>query len=375
MARVVPPMDALRELARVLVDAPAFAACAGRDAYQRALWHLAVRHSVHLVLAWRVAEDKAGQWHSQCGAAAREALADASVLEELQRRELTRLSAAFAHRGIPALLLKGAAWAYSLYARPVLRPRDDTDVLVDQSSRDRADSLLLSLGYEPAVENVMQLASGQRHYRRVDEQRVVHPLDLHWRVTNPLVFADALPFERLWARSVAMPIPGARTLCDVDGLLLACLHRLAHHGNASELLWLMDIHLLASAITAEQWNEFTREAESGGLRGVCAQSLLSAVTCFGTEIPTDVEAWLHRAARELPERVFLGHGVSPLGLLFSDWRAIGTWKGRLRLMKDHVYPARSYMVARYGPRHPWLLPLLYGRRAIGGLRRWVMQGR
>ena len=368
-------MDKRRELGRVLVDDAAFASYAGRDADQRALWNLAVRHSVHLLLAWRIAEDKTGRWRSQCGAAARETLADASVIEELQRRELTRLSGAFAHHRIQALLLKGAAWAYTLYARPLLRPRDDTDVLVDQSSRACADSLLLSLGYEPAVEHVMELASGQRHYRRVDEQGLAHPLDLHWRVTNPLVFADALPFEHLWARSVAMSIPGARTLCDVDGLLLACLHRLAHHGNESELLWLMDIHLLAGAITAGQWNAFTLEAESGGLRGICAQSLLSAVACFGTAIPTDVETWLHSAARELPERVFLGQGVSPLGLLFSDWRAIGTWKGRLRLMKDHIYPARSYMVARYGPRHPWLLPLLYGRRAIGGLRRWVMQGR
>src|SRR5688572_5414405 len=97
MAREVVPMNGLRELARVLVDASAFAAYAGRDAYQRALWHLAVRHSVHLLLAWRIAEDEAGRWHSECGAAAREALADASVLEELQRRELTRISAAFGH--------------------------------------------------------------------------------------------------------------------------------------------------------------------------------------------------------------------------------------------------------------------------------------
>jgi len=366
-------MQRLRELGLVLVDDAAFASYAGGD--QHRLWELAVRHSVHLLLAWRIAEDKTGRWQAECRAAAREALADASVLEELQRRELTRLSAAFAHRGIQALLLKGAAWAYTLYARPALRPRDDTDLLVDESSCDRAELVLLSLGYEPAVEHVMPLASGQRHFRRVDEQGVVHPLDLHWRVTNPLVFADALPFGRLWERSVAMNIPGARTLCDVDGLLLACLHRLAHHGNTSELLWLMDIHLLATAITAEQWNEFTREAESGGLRGVCALSLVSAVMCFGTEVPTGVETWLRKAERELPERVFLGRGVSPLGLLYSDWRAIGTWKGRLRLVKDHVYPARSYMVARYRPRHPWLLPLLYGRRAFGGLRRWVMQGR
>jgi hypothetical protein len=229
------------------------------------------------------------------------------------------------------------------------------------------------LGYEPAVEHVCS-------WRPVSAISVASTnrgrasLDLHWRVTNPLCspthcHSTPLGTQRRHEDSQA------RTLCDVDGLLLACLHRLAHHGNTSELLWLMDIHLLATAITAEQWNEFTREGESGGLRGVCALSLVSAVMCFGTEVPTGVETWLRKAEREVPERVFLGRGVSPLGLLYSDWRAIGSWKGRLRLVKDHVYPARSYMVARYGPRHPWLLPLLYGRRAFGGLRRWVMQGR
>ena len=368
-------MDRLRELGRILVDDRAFAACTGRDAEQRALWNLAVRHSVHLLLAWRIAEDRAAQQHSPWEAAAREALAAASVLEELQHRELTRLSAALAHRRVPALLLKGAAWAYSLYARPVLRPRDDTDVLVNESARDQVEELLRSLGYEPAIEHVMRLASGQCHYHRVDEQHVLHRLDLHWRVTNPLVFADALPFERLWARSVAMPIPGARTLCDVDGLLLACLHRLAHHGDMSDLLWLMDVHLLATALTDEQCTEFTREAERNGLREVCAQSLLGAIACFGTEIPADVGTWLNGAARRLPERVFLGHGVSPLGLLFSDLRALGSWKSRLHLLKDHICPARSYMVARYGSHYSCLWPFLYGRRAIGGLRRWVMQGR
>ena len=368
-------MDRLRKLSRILVDETAFAASAGRDADQRELWDLAVRHSVHLLLARQIAEDDTGRWRAEVDVAAREALAAASVLEELQRRELTRLSHAFARRRIHALLLKGAAWAYTLYERPQLRPRVDTDVLVDTSACGPAEDLLLSLGYEPAVENVMGLASSQRHYRYVDEQQVSHPLDLHWRVTNPIVFAEALPFDRLWARSVPVPISGARTLCAVDGLLLACLHRIAHHGGQSDLSWLMDVHLLAGALTAEQWADFATEAERGGLRGVCAESLRGAVERFGTAIPAGVQQSVDRAGRERPDQLFLGRGVSPLGLLLSDWRAIGSWKGRLRLVKEHICPDRSYMVARYGPHGPWSLPFLYGRRALGGLRRWIVHGR
>lgn len=364
-------MSNVRKLSRVLVDDAAFGACEGHDADQRELWELAVDHSVHLLLAWRMAEDRSERWNPQWRAAGREALARATVLEELQRRELARLTAAFADRAIPILLLKGAAWAYTVYARPVLRPRDDTDLLVDPSAVDSAGRLLLRLGYEPSVENVMALASGQRHYRRVDDRQIAHPIDLHWRVTNPLVFVGALPFERLWTRSVAMPVPDARTLCPVDALVLACLHRLAHHGAESPLLWLMDIHLLASGFGIGEWDEFQSEAERHGLAGVCAQSLMRAVEHFGTRVPARIEPWLARAARDTPEPVFLGSGVDPLGVLVSDWRAVGSWAGRLRLLKDHLWPPRSYMEARYGPRRPLTWPFVYGWRAIGGLRRWV----
>jgi hypothetical protein len=367
-------MDRLEELSRILVDDSAFAVCAGRAAEQRALWELAVRHSVHVLLAWRIADDASDRWHSEWRAASRQTLVQATVLEELQRRELARLAVAFSAVAIPALLLKGSAWAYTLYTRPLLRPRDDTDVLVSASSRDRAERLLLSLGYEPAVESRMEVASAQRHYGRVDEHQVAHPVDLHWRVTNPLVFGDALPFERLWQRSVDGPVPGSRTLCGVDALLLACLHRLAHHGSESALLWLMDVHLLASSLAPDEWDDFMEEAGHSRLRGVCALSLLRAVDHFTTPVPAHVETWLAEA-REMPDRVFLGNGVSPLGVLMSDWRAVGTWTGRLRLMKDHVCPPRSYMDARYGPHHPLMVPLLYGQRAIAGLGRWMKHGR
>lgn len=366
-------MERLQELARVLVDDAALAAWAGGDGDRRGLWDLAVREDVHCLLAWRVLVDGEGLCADARRREARAALAGATALEALQRRELARLTTAFARHGIRALLLKGAAWAYTVYPDPALRPRLDSDVLIDVTARGPVEHLLLSIGYEPAVENVMELASAQRHYRRVDDWRVVHALDVHWRVANPLVFADALPFAHLWDRSVGVARLGeARTLCAADALLLACLHRVAHHGHLSSLLWLLDVHLLAGALSAEQWDDLVREADASGLRGICAQGLSRAIEWFGTRVPEDVRAWL--GGSETPEAVFLGRGVSPLGVLISDWRAVATWAGRLRLIGDHVCPPPSYMLARYGSRHRILLPFLYGQRAIGGLCRWAARG-
>jgi hypothetical protein len=364
----------IRLLARLVSDDAAFAAWQGSEADQRALWEAAAAEGADRLLAARVRPDL--RWSAGDRRAAREILTRATAIEALQRRELLRLVQAFAAASIPMLVVKGAAWAFTLYPSPELRPRQDTDVLIDPASRQAADDALVDLGYRPAVESAMELASAQRHYTRLDDVAVPHHVDLHWRAANPLVFARALPFSRVYERSVAVAaLEGGRTLCATDALLLACLHRVAHHGHESGLVWLLDVHLIASRLTAAEWETLVRSAEENALAGVCARTLARAIDWFGTPVPDGVLVWIARAGAESADAVFLGRGVSPLGVFMSDWRAIGTWMGRLRLVKDHVFPPSSYMFARYGTRHQAVLPFLYGQRALGGLCRWVFYGR
>jgi putative nucleotidyltransferase-like protein len=367
-------MDDLHRLGLILAAGES-AAAAGLDrATQDRLWHLAVQQWLHLPLAWRILAD-ADSWTDCRRTAARAMLADAAVLEEVQRRELETLVAAIAAAGVRALLLKGAAWAYTAYPEPILRSRDDTDLLIDVADRDRAARALVALGYRPAAENTADLATAQRHFLHVDARRVNHPVDLHWRVANPLAFAGALPFMRVWPRSEAVPaVVGARALCAVDSLLLACVHRLAHHGDDSNLVWVYDIHLLAHRLTADCWRDLAVEAASSGLCRVTANGLSRSADLFGTAVPSGFLARL-AAADEPRQAAFLRPRVTPLDALASDWRALDTWAGRLRLLRAHVLPARAYMAAKYGTDHAMLLPLLYAHRALGGLPRWVSGSR
>ena len=63
--------------------------------------------------------------------------------------ELRAVLEALARQGLPVLLLKGAALAYTLYPEPHLRNRCDADLLLP--SRDEAECagrVLQTLGYQ-----------------------------------------------------------------------------------------------------------------------------------------------------------------------------------------------------------------------------------
>ena len=68
---------------------------------------------------------------------------DAIVLDLARVAELKQLLRALARGGVLPLLLKGAHLAYSHYARPYLRPKSDTDLLVPPHARDAREAIAL----------------------------------------------------------------------------------------------------------------------------------------------------------------------------------------------------------------------------------------
>jgi hypothetical protein len=369
-------MDRLHELARALVDDTALAA-AGADAdVQTALWDLATEQAVHVLLAWRIVGAAGASWSAERRAAARAALAAAAVADEIQRRDVVRTATAFAEAGVDALVLKGAAWAHLLYTDPALRPRLDADILIAPPAFDAADRVLRGLGYEPPPVHTSELVTSQRSYQRTAAQRLVVQVDLHWRVTNRLAFANALPFARVWPRRMRVDaLDGAWTMGLVDALQLACVHRVAHHGDRPELLWLMDIDLLAARLSDAEWRDLVEQAERNGLIGACALGLARATEWFGTRVPPDVRTAFAAHSDETLDQTFLQAQIDPLGILASDWRATGSWSTRLRLVTAHVFPAPDYIRARYGVQRSIWLPFLYAHRAISGLSRWIAGSR
>jgi len=86
------------------------------------------------------------------------------------------------HRGVRAILLKGASLRRLVYDQSEVRVSADVDVLVDEGSIDTVEAALSDLGFQYLGVTV---ADGRRHRRRawVHEPTGI-PLELHTSITG-----------------------------------------------------------------------------------------------------------------------------------------------------------------------------------------------
>lgn len=345
----------------------------GAEPPTAALMDVAVRHRVHYLLA-------AGAWRDSPGdlsAGLQRELRQAAAFDAWREQDLTGLLDALASAGIDVLLMKGSALAYQIYDTPHLRVRADTDVLIRRERLEAAERVLAAQGWSRPPENDFELAAAQRHYEKpAPASRRVH-LDVHWRIANPRTFSEALSFDELSVRAVPVPALGhaARALGAVDALFLACLHRIAHHDDEIDLLWLWDIHLLVSRLSPDEEEAFVALAVRTAMTSVCVRGLELAASAFATQAAAPSAATMALRLRAAgdglsePASRFIG-GARPIATLRADLAHVSGWRMALRLLGERVVPSRQYMRALY-PRWPRaLLWLAYLDRLVRGTPKW-----
>ncbi|HEX5215700.1 MAG TPA: nucleotidyltransferase family protein [Vicinamibacterales bacterium] len=298
-----------------------------------------------------------------------------SAVDILREAELRRLLAAFTAASVPMVLIKGAALAYTHYARSDLRPRLDTDVLIPADAQARAEAVLAAAGYTLQPQITADLVMYQAAYAKGLGGDARHLIDLHWRIANPQSFGGVLTFEELAAS--ALPVPAldaaARSLDDVRALVLSCVHRVAHHRDAPNLIWIHDIHLEASRLDNPSWERFLVLAHDRDIGAVCRRSLEMAGQLFHTSIPSAVMSD-PRLAGELtmraPTAAHLDHRRH-VSTVLDDFKQLPGWRQRLRLARQHLLPPAAYMREVYAPASRAPLAFLYTIRAVKGARRWL----
>ena len=330
------------------------------------------RHRVHLLVADSLlTEERAEPGTTEL---TRE-LRQAAALDLRSTETIAALLNAFAAAGVDALLMKGAGLAHTVYRAPYLRVRADTDILIEHDDLARAEQVLMDQGWNRPVERHVALTAAQYHYSR--SRGAAHHIDLHWRVANPLIFAQALSFAELRARAVSVPSLGAhaRTLGIADALFLACLHRVAHHDDEIQLLWLWDLHLLIQRTSPEDRDAFIRLAERERMGAVCCRGVALTADCFGTPGASDLaEALGQRTGGGEPSARFI-RDARPVTALRSDLESLRGWQSRIAYLAEHLFPSRAYMRSVYPGCPPVLLPFAYGYRIARGAPKWFTRRR
>lgn len=347
----------MRELCALVAGTAA--ACSEEERRVPELLALARTHRVHLLVARRIA----------CGELRIEARVEA-LRDGLRVRELLRVGAALEADGCAPVVFKGAALSLTHYQQSWRRPRLDADLLVASVSRARAASALAGLGYLRPPMTAGRHVMHQEMHVRPDPVVGEHVVDLHWRLANPNLLAGLPDHAELRGRAARVELPdGAVTVASpADALVIACVHRAAHHAGSEELLWLYDIHLVASRLTGEEWTLAVNLARRAGVAGVVRRGLELAARAFGECAPAPVREELASAGREA-STVFLRTDLRPLDRLRADVAALGA-AGGTRLIAEHLFPPPSYMRQKYGLESAMMLPLAYARRIVRGASGW-----
>jgi hypothetical protein len=302
----------------------------------------------------------------------REALA--RTMWELRHQQvLARTLSALANIGIHPILFKGTALAYSVYTNPVLRVRGDTDFIIQPHERVRLHEALTALGFKGEKQDAVEFVRYTTNYTLEAEGNGTHTLDVHWRISNRHSLSELFSYEELRNKAVPLPdlCPEAVGVGPIHGLLVACMHRAGHkqsayyvngvaHYSGDRLIWIYDIHLLASVLTLGQWQEFLDLATEKGLRATCLEGLELARARFHTRFPEFVLTALAQVSRSDRASSYLN--ASRLRQHCLDVFAIEGLSNRIRFIRELVFPPSEFMREIYPQAKLDWLPWLYLRR-------------
>lgn len=287
------------------------------------------------------------------------------VLAEQRARRLRKVVDAAAARAIVPLFIKGVALSEAVYPSVELRPRVDTDLLITRAEAAPFIEALKELDYRSDIPPA-DAPGNQLIVRGRDPQDV---LDVHWAMSNARQFARLFDVDTLRRRG-SINARGLLVPSLVDSLLIACVHRVAHHYGSERLIWLCDIVLLWEALTAEERQLFWERAVEAAIVTVCADGLLRAFQWFRKEMPPpDAREWVGPAAgRGERSARSLDPGRLRLTQLASDVHASDGMAEKLRFLRRLAFPDATQIRLRF-PNSPAPLPLLYVRRGFRAVRK------
>jgi hypothetical protein len=255
-----------------------------------------------------------------------QAYTQARIANFLAFAALAEILRTFASAGIPAVTLKGAALAVTVYEDPACRSLGDLDLLVPPAAVPAAVRLLVDLGYAPlpgraagaaaalAARTAVALAPGPtalppplRHtgeltFRRSHGLRT--QVDLHWALTSRTLLRRTIATSWFWeqTRTLAFPDAARSTRCAPPllriftpeaQLLHLCAHTLQH--GRPRLRWTYDIALLLALTLRDEpfgWEIVIAGARRNGLTLAVRATLDAVAELWGVAPPAWVQAEL-----------------------------------------------------------------------------------
>jgi len=295
------------------------------------------------------------------------------AIELIKQKDVNFVLNLMDRNNIHPLLIKGTPLSYTLYPAAGLRPRGDTDLLICKKDSNKVAKLMKEAGYQCLFEISADFLSSQTTFYKYDSKNIYHAYDIHWQISNiKCPFSRQLNYETLIKTTQVIPELGsnAKTLNNLDAMLLACFHRAAHFPYDGErLIWLYDIHLLAENISENDLQELFLKAQKLKISTICSDAIFTAQDWFNTTLPERTIAQFKSPNNSEISASFLKQGRSSgiKNRAIMAFRELPSWSERFQYVIEKLFPPMEYMIWRYNTKKKYLLYYFYFYRILYGI--------
>ena len=336
------------------------------ETFAQQFLQFATQHGIAPLLNHLCAEQQLGEkWPEAVRQPLKAAARQEAIIELLRQQNLSQLLEKMQQQAIHPILLKGAALSHTHYPTTGLRPRCDTDLLIPKEAQPTLFALLREEGYQSLFQANSDYHSSQASFSKKGRGNLTHAYDIHWQISNTTTrFNQRMNYATITQRALPIPELGsnARTLNPADALLLACFHRAGHLAFSGErLIWLYDIHLLASTLTNSEWQTVIDQAKELEIGEILRDALQKSQQWFNTSIAQQRFDALAQLPDQEPSAVLLHqHGITGRrARAFFELKTATRLRDKTRYILQNIFPSVSYMKWRYGIQQGYKLPLYY----------------
>ena len=310
-------------------------------------------HQVSPLLYYRLTTEHAiGNLSSQHLHALRNDFLNSSARSMYERSHLGKVLAAFRHRNIPVIVLKGAHLAEAIYPDPVLRRMNDIDLLIHTTDLPEAEKIMLKADYSYRSDPDRDKAWRSNISFVSSNGKLV--FELHWHVIIPESRLNN-DIDTFLTNSQSAVIAGQKVqvLCSEDLLLYQCYHTAKHLFEHYGLRSLYDIKLITEKQSDKlDWDAVISRAREWGVEKSVFICLTMVHHLFGVSVEDSILKQIH--PKELDERMrrsafqlmFRSHDPEPTAPLTDN---IGKMLNRSRsidkaaVLFKRLFPPRREM--------------------------------
>lgn len=281
--------------------------------------------------------------------------------------EMSRLLKLFERESIPAVVLKGAALAPTLYPAEGCRPMVDLDLLVPRESIPGVQKLMEDRGFTLVAQRMTgRFRVELEFYRKAMETLRVEP---HWHLfQHPREWARA-PIEWFWSGTVEVDAGGQpmRILRAEAQVLHLAVHMESKHTEDRTLLMSYDMALVISHYRDNMnWDELLRAAEDFRMVLPLRHALGRAADDWSVALPSVALAWIQTSKPGRAEQFAADTcGEKPsLVSIWLDLRSLPDVGQKVQYAICCLFPNREYLRSRYPGVHPVVLACLLPWRVM-----------